>query len=121
MNLHQELETFRAEFAGKAPPGRAELYQAKIEELRRNFPIDKAAKVGDLAPDFTLPDANGKSVSLSECLRSGPAVVIFYRGGWCPYCNIQLRAYQRALDEFTGLGGQLLAISPQLPDGSLST
>ncbi len=54
-------------------------------------------------------------------LRRGPAVVTFYRGGWCPYCNLQLRAYQAALPEMTALGAQLVAISPQLPDGSLST
>jgi peroxiredoxin len=52
--------------------------------------------------------------------HAGPAVVTFYRGGWCPYCNIQLRAYQRALPEIAALGGQIIAISPQLPDGSLS-
>jgi peroxiredoxin len=121
MSLRQELETLRAVFVRKAPPGRAELYDAKVEELRASFPIQAAAKVGDVAPDFTLPGANGKAVSLSESLRGGPAVVIFYRGGWCPYCNIQLRAYQRALEEITALGGRLLAISPQLPDGSLST
>jgi len=121
MDLQQELDTLRAEFVRKAPRGRAELYDAKVEELRRSFPIDAAMKVGDLAPDFTLLGANGITISLSECLRSGPAVVTFYRGGWCPYCHIQLRAYQRALGEITALDGWLLAISPQQPDGSLST
>lgn len=60
-------------------------------------------------------------VSLSEVLHEGHAVVVFYRGGWCPYCNIQLRAYQRLLPQLAQLGARLVAISPQLPGGSLST
>jgi peroxiredoxin len=121
MGLQEELDDFRAEFIRTAPPGRAELFDAKVDELRRQFPIEAALKQGGLAPEFTLPDALGIPVTLSDRLRDGPVVLIFYRGGWCPYCNIQLRAYQRALGEITALGGQLLAVSPQLPDGSLST
>src|SRR5271154_4610816 len=121
MGLQQELDALRAEFVRTAPPGRAKLYDAKVEELLRTFPTDAALKTGDQAPDFTLPDGSGRPVSLSERLRVGPAVVTFYRGGWCPYCNLQLRAYQRALEEITALGGKLVAISPQLPDGSLTT
>jgi peroxiredoxin len=120
MALQQELDDFRLSMAAKAPE-RATLYDAKVEELRRTFRIDSAIATGDRAPDFTLPDAFGVPVSLSDRLSSGPAVVIFYRGGWCPYCNLQLRAYQRVLAEITALGGRLLALSPQAPDGSLST
>src|ERR1700733_15046086 len=97
MGLQEELAAFRAEFIRKAPPGRAELYDAKVDELRRQFPIDAALTKGGLAPDFTLPDATGTPVTLSDRLRDGPVVLIFYRGGWCPYCNLQLRAYQHAL------------------------
>jgi peroxiredoxin len=96
------------------------LYDAKVEELRASFPLSAALAVGDIAPSFTLQNANRREVSLSEVLRKGPAVITFYRGGWCPYCNIQLRAYQQALPEIAALGGQIIAISPQLPDGSLS-
>jgi peroxiredoxin len=121
MGLEQDLAAFRAEFARKAPAERAALYEAKIDELRANFALEKAIGLGDSAPDFTLPGAQGDPVSLSAVLRSGPAIVTFYRGGWCPYCNIQLRAYQAVLTQITTLGGRLLAISPQRPDGSLST
>lgn len=120
MRLEQELADFRAEFERTAPPGRAELYSAKVEELRGRFPLKDALAVGDDAPDFTLPNTLQRQISLTSVLRAGPAIVTFYRGGWCPYCNIQLRAYQRALPEIAGLGGQILAISPQLPDASLS-
>jgi peroxiredoxin len=121
MGLEQQLAAFKAEFARTAPAGRPALYEAKIEELRASFVREKAIGVGDQAPDFTLPDAQGKPVALAKLLQRGPVVVTFYRGGWCPYCNIQLRAYQAALAEMTALGARLVAISPQLPDGSLST
>ena len=119
MDLAEELANFRAEFERTAPVGRAALYDAKVEELRTNFSLRAALAVGDIVPNFTLPNVHRRKISLSEVLRKGPAVVTFYRGGWCPYCNIQLRAYQRALPEIAELGGQMIAISPQLPDGSL--
>jgi peroxiredoxin len=121
MGLKRELANFRAAFERTAPAERIALYDAKVEELQASFPLDKALSVGDEAPAFTLPDAQGRAVSLFEALCDGPAVVAFYRGGWCPYCNIQLRAYQRALPAIAELGGRLIAISPQRPDGSLST
>jgi peroxiredoxin len=121
MSLQTELDALRAEFIRAAPPGRAELYDAKVEELQRTFPIEKALKTGNHAPDFSLPNPAGRPISLAGLLRGGPAVVTFYRGGWCPYCNLQLRAYQQVLSEITALGAKLVAISPQLPDGSLST
>ena len=76
--------------------------------------------VGDTAPDFRLPDALGKPVALSDLLMDGPIIVTFYRGEWCPYCNIQLRALQAALPRFVELGASLVAISPQAADHSLS-
>ncbi|WP_176059496.1 peroxiredoxin-like family protein [Paraburkholderia sp. BCC1876] len=121
MELKQELVAFRADYERTAPAERIALYNAKVEELRASFPMDRVLAVGQDAPDFELPGASGRAVSLAEVLQKGPAVLVFYRGGWCPYCNIQLRAYQQALPEIVQLGATLVAISPQLPDGSLST
>lgn len=121
MGLQEQLDTFRAEFARTAPSGRVALYEARIEELRANFALEKAVGTGDEAPDFSLPDVQGNPVSLSALLQCGPVVVTFYRGGWCPYCNIQLRAYQAILPQMAALGARLVAVSPQLPDGSLTT
>jgi peroxiredoxin len=76
--------------------------------------------VGELAPDFTLPDARGRAVSLRERLSDGPVVLVFYRGEWCPYCNTYLRALQASLPEIAARGASLMAVSPQSPDHSLS-
>ena len=121
MSLEQELAAFKAEFSRTAPAGRAALYEAKIEELRADFALASAIGVDEVAPDFALPNAAGKSIVLTELLKSGPVILTFYRGGWCPYCNIQLRAYQSVLPQISASGARLVAISPQLPDNSLDT
>ena len=79
-----------------------------------------AIKIGQKAPDFELPNPEGKSISLDVLLQQGPVVITFYRGDWCPYCNLQLRALQARLDDIHALGAALVAISPQVPDGSLT-
>ncbi len=121
MSLQRQLDDFRAEWARTAPAGRPALYDAKVEELRASFAFEQAVGQGDQAPDFTLSDAKSEAVCLTALLSRGPAVVTFYRGAWCPYCNLQLRAYQARLPELTALGARLVAVSPQLPDASLST
>jgi peroxiredoxin len=81
---------------------------------------EKALKEGDKVGDFTLPDAYGNPVTLSQLLGQGPVILTFYRGIWCNFCNIELRAYQRLLPEFQQLGASLLAISPQTEDHCLT-
>lgn len=76
-------------------------------------------KVGQVAPDFELSDATGRPVKLSTLLSQGPVVLSFYRGAWCPFCNLELRALQECLPDFTQLGASLVAISPELPDQSM--
>ncbi len=78
-------------------------------------------RVGDKAPDFTLTDASGKKVTLSEMLKEGPVVLTWYRGGWCPYCNVALKALSDVLPAIKGQGAQLVAMTPELPDHSMST
>lgn len=79
-----------------------------------------ALKIGDNAIDFELPNPKGQLISLSGLLKKGPVVVTFYRGSWCPYCNLQLRALQSKLDDIQKLGATLVAISPEVPDDSLT-
>jgi peroxiredoxin len=89
--------------------------QARLAGM--TFP--NALTVGDRAPQFALPNASGRLVDLAELLAAGPVVLTFYRGAWCPYCNMQLRGLQQALPEIESLGAVLVAVSPQVPDGSL--
>ncbi|MDB2385200.1 AhpC/TSA family protein [Polaribacter sp.] len=79
-----------------------------------------AIKIGQKAPNFELPNAEGKSIILKSLLDKGPVIVTFYRGDWCPYCNLQLRALQLKLKEIHSLGATLIAISPQVPDELLT-
>jgi peroxiredoxin len=81
----------------------------------------RAKREGDTAPDVTLPDAFGRPTRLSDAWQKGPLVVIFYRGGWCSYCNLQLRRWQEHASALNSLNARLLAISPQTPDHSMTT
>jgi len=121
MRLNEQLAAFRAEFSRTAQPESVALYEAKIEELCVEFARRNPVRAGDKAPDFTLPNGQGQPVTLSALLGDGPVVLTFYRGGWCPYCNLQLRAYQASLPDIQALGARLVAVSPQLPDNSMST
>jgi peroxiredoxin len=93
---------------------------AILEADRRRAGATEFAEVGDRIEDFTLPGADGVPVSSGQLLADGPAVLVFYRGQWCPYCNLTLRTYQRELlPELENLGASLAAVSPQRPDGSV--
>ncbi|WP_412062474.1 peroxiredoxin-like family protein [Rubrivirga sp. IMCC45206] len=84
-------------------------------------PTAGAVSVGDSAPSFELPNAIGQTIRLGDLLAQGPVVLTFYRGGWCPYCSLELKALQDALPAITEAGARLVAISPQTPDATLST
>lgn len=96
-----------------------EAVDGMIEELRSTGAVPGLA-IGERAPDFVLPGAMGAEVALADRLAAGPTVVSFYRGAWCPICNIELQALQAALPQIAQLGASLLAISPQRPDDAMS-
>lgn len=110
-----------AALAKHAPPKILQAVVAEIEKLAQSGVGLSAPRVGEQVPYFTLHDARGGTISLAEELTRGPAVVAFYRGGWCPYCDLQLRAYQEVLPQIRALGASVIAISPQTPDATLST
>jgi len=80
----------------------------------------KGLKVGDIAPDFVLPNAFGNSISLSDCLKFGPVILKFYRGEWCPICNLDLKEMQQYLNQFERFNAKVVAISPQKPNDSVT-
>ena len=91
-----------------------------IDGLNASGIVQGAARVGQPSPDFTLRDAYGDQVSLSGLLAKGPVVLCFYRGEWCPFCNLALHAYQQVLPQISALGATLVAISPEKPDFALA-
>jgi peroxiredoxin len=108
-----------AGISAQVPPAIGERIDHAVDDVARSG-IAPGLAVGDRAPDFTLPDARGNQVRLADRLSSGPAVVVFYRGEWCPYCNTYVRALQAILPDIRKRGASLIAISPQTPDHSLS-
>jgi peroxiredoxin/YHS domain-containing protein len=119
--LQSRLDAARGKMEANAPQQAKDVFNSGIKNTAESGVLDRAMKVGAVAPDFVLPDATGKSVQLSTLLKDGPVVMTWYRGGWCPYCNIQLAAYQEAMPDLKAAGATLVALSPQLPDSSLST
>jgi peroxiredoxin len=117
----QVAEHHRAS-AGQLPAAVAETFAAEQRGLAAAGLPGTAAGPGDRLPDGSLLDVAGQPTSLAESLAARPGVIVFYRGGWCPYCSIALRAYQAQLVPVLAQRGiPLIAISPQTPDGSLST
>jgi len=115
--LKEQNEAARASI----PAETLAVMDAATDALAATHLAEQCLGVGAPAPDFSLPDATGALVTLSKLLAEGPVVLAFYRGGWCPYCNIELRSLQARLPEIAAAGGRLVAISPQTPDNSLTT
>ncbi|MFZ0091387.1 MAG: peroxiredoxin-like family protein [Solirubrobacteraceae bacterium] len=120
--IQEQSDQLQAASAGRIPAEVLEVFARDRAALReRGKPADAVA-AGSVLQDFTLPDATGKDVSLSELVADGPAVLVFYRGGWCPYCNLALHQYQSELvPQLSRFNARMVAISPQAPDESLST
>lgn len=119
LNLKEQFEQTFENFKQKASPEILNIMDQAINDI---FSISsKSLKRGENAPDFSLPDVNGNIISLSEELKKGPIILNFYRGGWCPYCNQELRAFQNIIEDIRNAGGQLIAVSPESPDQSLTT
>ncbi len=119
MSLQDRLDALKADFEGKkAPPKAVAMFHKATAELIASGQAERALKAGDRAPAFTLADADGTMVTSTDLLARGPLVVTFYRGAWCPYCNLDLQAIEAAANEIRGFGASLVAISPQTPPNS---
>lgn len=121
MKLAIELEQRKQVFQSQADPERVRIIERCIAQSRADAIASGALRPDAQAPDFELPDQRGEPVRLTQVLMRGPVILLFYRGGWCPYCNLQLRAYQRLLADLRAAGVSLIAVSPQTPDASLTT
>jgi peroxiredoxin len=119
MALQDRLDAFKADFESGGFPSlkptqeMLDIMHRSTDALIAGAQAQRARRAGDVAPEFRLNDSDGKPVSSRELLAKGPLVVSFYRGVWCPYCNMELQALQAALPEIAGRGASLVAISPQ--------
>jgi peroxiredoxin len=121
MSLAEELAQRASQGWANLPPERRAMYERAAEALEASGIEDRVLREGDTAPDFELPDAMGRQVRLADLRERGHVIVSFYRGQWCPFCNLELRGLQRALGEVESAGATLVAISPNTPDVTMST
>ena len=121
MSLAAALTERKTSFAKKADENTKKIYKEGFDDLSQSGILAAAKNVGDKAPNFSLKNALGKEVSLEKSLENGPVVLVWYRGGWCPYCNLNLHYLQEELTNIKAEGATLLALTPELPDESIST
>jgi hypothetical protein len=118
MSLQAKLDAFKADFEAGKPPYNVPYSVIKTmhratAELIESGAARRSKKAGDVVPSFSLKDPEGNLVSSADLLKRGPLVLSFYRGVWCPYCNMELKALEAAKPEFDRYGASLVAISPQ--------
>ncbi|MET4255097.1 peroxiredoxin [Bradyrhizobium sp. S3.12.5] len=118
MSLQAKLDAFRAEFQAGKPAAMIEIMLRATAELTESGAARRAKKAGDVAPSFSLKDPDGNVVNSGDLLRRGPLILSFYRGVWCPYCNMELQALEAFKPEFDRYGASLIAISPQTAPNS---
>ncbi|HSG99406.1 MAG TPA: peroxiredoxin-like family protein [candidate division Zixibacteria bacterium] len=114
--LAPQLDALRARHRAEAPAAILQIAEHQKDLLREAGIVTRALNVGDAAPSFALPNSEGDTITLASLLENGPVVLTFYRGAWCPYCNLQLQALQEYLPQFKSVNAQLVAVSPELPD-----
>lgn len=119
MSLQSEFDAFKAQWTERVGPESAKMMSEDIASQASM--VGMALKEGDAFPVMALPDQRGGLLDIAAVARAQPVVVTFYRGGWCPYCSLELRAYQKILPEIQQLGARLVAVSPEVPDSTLTT
>lgn len=119
--LGEQLTTFNQDIRQQMSPEVVDMIDGATDDLKTLALEDNSLKTGQKVPEFSLPNHKSETRSLSSLLAASPIVLTFYRGGWCPYCNLELAALQKALPEIEQTGAKLIAVSPELPDHSLTT
>jgi len=121
MSLTAQLKEKAAQSANKIPETIQKIMNNGIDNLRDSQLITRALKTGDKIPEISLPNTANKTISIQELLLNKNVVISFYRGGWCPYCNMELKALQDIVPQLNKVNAGLIAISPETPDVSLTT
>ena len=120
MDLQKELSAVEQMVRDKTPPYVMPTIEASIHAVKESGLESRALQPGESITDFELPNATGVMVKSLELRTRGPLLIVFYRGGWCPFCNLTLQAFQEWHSEIANRGVTLVAISPQTPDHSLT-
>lgn len=118
--LAKQIEQFNNELATQVPQEVLEAFEKSIKDLKTKNIEEKSIKLGAIMPDFSLPNAKNEIIHSKEILKKGKMIIAFYRGSWCPYCNLELKALQDNLSKINDKKASLVAISPQSPDNSLT-
>ncbi len=121
MSLQEDLSILKAQNLAQIPEESKNIMFADLKKISGSGIVEAAPKVGEKLKDFSLSNHLGEFRNLAELRAKGPVVITFYRGGWCPYCNLELQAYQKVLNDIKAAGATLIAITPELPDASLTT
>ncbi len=121
MLLKDKIEKLNKSFFKDFPEDDLKVLKDGIDELVRSDISQRAIDVGEKIPAFTLPNSNGEERDIKSLLQKGPLIISFYRGQWCPYCNLELRAYDEVVENIADLGASLVAVSPQTIKYSEST
>lgn len=119
--LSDQLKQMTEGAKQRMPAEMLKTFSDAIEEVRETGIEKSARKVGDKAPDGTLASWDEEETTLSDLWKEQPLVITWYRGGWCPYCNLQLRAMEKKLSELEGAGAKLVALTPELPANAKET
>ncbi|KAF1952368.1 alkyl hydroperoxide reductase/ thiol specific antioxidant/ Mal allergen [Byssothecium circinans] len=120
--LAPQLEQIYSNFVAAVPASvKSTIDAARIDAETKFAQQTNVIKPGATFPSFTLPSATGSQVCSTDLLSKGPILITFYRGNWCPFCNLALRALQQRLEDIHAKGAELVAVSPELPDSTLST
>ena len=120
LDLATQIQQFNIELAAQVPQEVLEAFGKSIEDLKTKNIEEKSIKIGETIPNFSLKNAKNEVVNSSDILKNGKMIIAFYRGSWCPYCNLELKALQEKISEFKEKNATLVAISPQSPDNSLT-
>lgn len=112
-NLKQQIDELNDNLAKQFPPEILNAFSQSIEELKALGIEESSIGIGECFPDFSLINTKNEIVGLKELLKKGPVIAAFFRGNWCPYCNLELKALQDNLSEITAANSTLIAISPQ--------
>lgn len=119
-SYEEGLKALQSNLGKMLPQEALAVFDKDANTLKEKHQSILKLEVGDKAPNFSLSNANGEPITLNALLEKGNVVLTFYRGSWCPYCNLQLNQYQQILKDIQSLGAHLIAISPQTPDESLN-